>query len=351
MYLRKANTGIRLLALLFLFGACMNRELRDYRKAFSDGRYDSEFPSRNASDEIGAIAASVRKLYSVSHYTTWQFGRESQVTWFHIRSGLYTRMAAGTIETQEAVAGSATVVLSDGKKTALLTCDHIVHSPDTLVNWYEPLGGEQMPVIQSISVKTKQENWVRELGDCGPFTVLASDPELDVAVIGKTCAAVTRDPIVFPYPYGCSSELEWGSFVYIFGYPMGMPVVTKAIVSKSLRNDPDEFTVDALLNKGYSGGLILAIRDGVPHFELVGMVKSVSSDEESYLRPAQEDKRYYEVFPYKGEVFANTREQVHYGLNFTVPAGKILDFYKKNRPELVRNGYNLDSFFGLAEKQ
>ena len=341
------HAAFPVLIVLLTFSACMDRELRDYGKSLSDGRYDSEFPSRNASDEIGNIAGSVKKLYSVSHYTTWQFERRAQVLRFHLLTGLYTKMSMGTISTQESVSGSATVMMAANGKVALLTCEHIVNSPDTVITWYDPQNEDQIPFIKSISIKDKQENWVRDLGECGPFVILASDPEQDIAVIGRNCGTLQQPVTVFPYPYGHSGELEWGSFVYIFGYPMGQPVVTKAIVSKPKGGGPDEFTVDALLNKGFSGGLILAIRDGVPHFELVGMVRAVSSDEEYYLRPASEDKKYYEIFPYRGDMFVGTREQLNYGLNFTVPAGAILGFYKKHRNELVREGYGLDAFFGI----
>lgn len=351
MTLRRIIAALSMMIVVITFASCMDRAARDYRKSLADGRYDSEFPSRNASVEIGTIAQSVRKLYSISYYTTWQFRKESRVLRFHLVSGLFTKMSVGTISTQESVSGSATVAMADGNKIALLTCDHVVHSPDTLLTWYESSGEDQMPVIQSIAIKEKQEIWVRDLGDCGPFMILASDPEQDIAIIGKTCGSPAHAPVVFPYPYGHSSELEWGSFVYIFGYPMGLPVVTKAIVSKPLQKDADEFTVDALLNKGYSGGLILAIRDGVPHFELVGMVRAVSSSQEYYLRPSTENKPYYEIFPYQGDVFVDSREQVFYGLNFTVSSGTILGFYTSRREELIREGYDLDPFFGLREKR
>lgn len=348
---RRKHAAFLLLIVLLTLSACMDREIRDYTKSLSDGRYDSEFPSRNASDEIGAIANSVKKLYSVSYYTTWQFERGSRVLSFHINSGLYKKMFVGTISTQESVSGSATIMMSGNSRVALLTCEHIVNSPDTVITWYDAAAEDQVPYINSISIKEKQENWIRDLGECGPFVILASDPGEDIAIIGKTCGTLAIQPVVFPYPFGRSSELEWGSFVYIFGYPMGTPMVTKAIVSRPRPDDPDEFTVDALLNKGYSGGLILAIRDGVPHFELVGMVRAVASDEEHYLRPGSNDKRYYEIFPYKEEMYVGTREEVHYGMNFTIPAGKILSFYKKHREELVREGYDLDPFFGLDVKQ
>lgn len=345
---RRKTLGIALLFLFLLLGSCADRELSDYRKSLSDGRYDSEFPSADATAEIGAIAASVRKIYSVSYYTTWQFRQESQVTRFHIRSGLFLKMAVGTISTQESVSGSGVIVMAGHGRIALLTCDHIVNAPDTLITWYEPTGENPMPVIRSISVRQKQENWVRELGDCGPFIILATDPELDAAFIGKRCDPAAGMPEPFASPFGQSTELGWGCFVYIFGYPMGLPAVTKAIVSKPVRTDPDEFTVDALLNKGYSGGIILAIRDGVPNFELVGMVKAVSSDQESYLRPSATDPRYNELFAYEGDVYAATRETVHYGLNFTVPSGKLFAFYNKHRDELIREGYDFDLFFGLT---
>jgi hypothetical protein len=338
------------LVMLLTLSACLNREFRLYQKSLADGRYDSEFPARNASQEIGAIAQSVKKIYSVSHYTTWQFNRESRVLMYHIKSGMYSKMSVGTISTQETVFGTATVIMAAGGKVAVLTCSHVVNSPDTLVAWYDASDEDQMPVIKSISIREKQENWVRDLGSCGSFTVLASDPEQDIAILGKTCGTLDPPPVVFPYPYGNAAELDWGSFVYIFGYPMGNPVVTKALVSKSVKGDPGDFTVDALLNKGYSGGIILAIRDGVPNFELVGMIKSVSSEEEYYLRPSSDDKKYYEIFPYKGDVFVGSLEQVHYGLNFTIPAGKVLEFYRKNREGLIREGYDLDPFFGLALK-
>ena len=128
------------LVITLILGACMNREFRAYQKSLRDGRYDSEFPSRNASPEIGAIAQSVKKIYSVSYYTTWQFNRDSRVLNHHLRSGTFARMPVGTISTQETVFGTATVITAATGKVAVLTCAHVVASPDTLVSWYDPSG-------------------------------------------------------------------------------------------------------------------------------------------------------------------------------------------------------------------
>ncbi|MCK9203995.1 MAG: hypothetical protein M0P58_06080 [Bacteroidales bacterium] len=48
-----------------------------------------------------------------------------------------------------------------------------------------------------------------------------------------------------------------------------------------------------LLNKGFNGGTILAVRDGIPNFELVGLVKSISTKREYVLCPRNDMNVYY----------------------------------------------------------
>ena len=61
-----------------------------------------------------------------------------------------------------------------------------------------------------------------------------------------------------------------------FGYPSGHKMVTKAIVSSPNKDRKGSFLLDAVLTPGFSGGIALAVRDGVPNFELVGLVQLVS---------------------------------------------------------------------------
>jgi len=323
--------------------SCVNKTMRTWQESLRDGRYDSEFPSRNASPEIETITHSVRKLYNVSHYTTYQFTHEARVSKFNIRDGSFRKYAFGTISTQESGFGTATMLYSEGNKVALLTCAHVVLRPDTLISLYDPIPGDPATWVRSISILEKQENWIKDFYDCGSFVILAADMDKDIAILGKECEHLDKPVEVFSYPKGNAKELGWGSFVYLIGYPMGTPVVTKALVSKPNPASPQEFTVDALLNKGFSGGVILAIRDGVPNFELVGMIKSVSSTREYYLKPESDDQTYYQVFPYSGTVHVGSLEQVQYGLNYVIPMEEIRAFYSDHREGLVRDGYNLDS--------
>jgi hypothetical protein len=325
--------------------SCIKNKIAATDKSIAAGRYGSEFPSANASDEIEKITHSVKKVYSVSSYTTYQFKREAKITGYHLHAGTYKKDAWGVISTNETVFGTAIIIGFRNSQVALLTCSHVVRSPDTLVSYFEPTAEDPLRYIQSFSLKEKQENWVKELSSCGSFTVLASDISEDIALLGKKCESLTDTVEPFPYLSGHATELGWGSFVYIFGYPMGSQVITKGIVSLAPKRPMGEFSIDALLNKGYSGGIILALRNGVPNFEMVGMVKTVHSSREEFLKPASDQQRTPDWLPYTGEVFVGKNDNIQYGLNAVVPIESILGFYMKNRNELMLMGYNLDHFF------
>ncbi|MEI7724430.1 MAG: serine protease [Bacteroidota bacterium] len=336
--------------LLCLVSGCMKNRITATNKDHTTGRYGNEIPSGIVSDEIGKITQSVKKVYSVSSYTTYQFKREAMITGYHLYQGTFKKAAWGVISTNETVFGTATVIGFTNSTVALLTCAHVLNSPDTLISYFDPVGEDPSYYIQSVSIKEKQENWVKDISSCGSFTILASDNTADIAFLGKKCENLTDSVTPFPVPSGSARELGWGNLVYVFGYPMGNQVMTSGIVSLSVKRPMGEFTVDALMNKGFSGGIILAHRGGTPDFELVGMVKSVNSSREVYLKPSSDQERTPDWMPYKGALFVEKSDNLQYGLNAVVPMESILDFYIKNRKDLIRNGYNLDHFF-LPEKK
>lgn len=334
--------------MIFLFfSACVGKKKIINDGGFQHGSYSSKFPSAEVSGELERITNTVKKIYSVSSYTTYQFRRDSKITGYQLANGSYKKAAWGILSTNETVSGTATVIAHSGSRFALLTCAHIISSPDTLITWFEAPAENPVKYIQSFSVKEKQENWVRDLSPCGPFTVLASDIKEDIAILGKKCEGFTDTLEAFPYPAGHARALGWGSFVYVFGFPFGNQMITSGIVSPVQKRSKGEFSVDALLNKGFSGGIIIALRNGVPDFELVGMVKSVNSSREEFLKPNPERNVSLDWLPYGGEIFVGKSELVQYGLNATVPMEAIVDFYKRNRVMLMNNGFNLDHFFGI----
>ncbi len=330
---------------LFMFSGCVNHNINAAKKEGPANGYSSCFPTENASVQIETVTRSVKKVYSVSSYTTYQFKRDAHITGYHLQQGNYKKASWGVVSTNETVFGSATIIGNADSRVALLTCAHIVISPDTLISYFEPTDGDPSRYIQSISIKEKQENWVKEISSCGTFRVLASDVSSDIAILGKNCESLTDTVIPFPYLTGHARNLAWGSFVYVFGYPLGSQAVTTGIVSLAPKRPMGEFSIDALLNKGYSGGIILAIRSGMSNFELTGMVKTVNSTREEFLKPSSDQQRSPDWLPYTGELFVGRSDNIQYGLNAVVPIESIIGFYKKNREELISAGYNLDNFF------
>jgi hypothetical protein len=63
--------------------------------------------------------------------------------------------------------------------------------------------------------------------------------------------------------------------------------------------------LDAVVNQDYSGGIVLAIKDGIPNFELVGIVQWVSKEDECYLGPVRRknNQPYNSLVPYNGETY------------------------------------------------
>ena len=85
--------------------------------------------------------------------------------------------------------------------------------------------------------------------------VLAIDRKSDIAILGKEIEGEKPNNIkVFPYLMGDSKELEWGSFVYIMGFPLGHAMITRGIVSDPYKIRKGSFLIDAVFNQGFSGG-------------------------------------------------------------------------------------------------
>ncbi|MDD4554809.1 MAG: serine protease [Bacteroidales bacterium] len=328
-----------------LFSGCSGKKEITGKLTVDRPTYSSGFPNDEVSASLEQITRSVKKVYSVSYYTTYKFRSDSKITSFHLKNGSFKDAAWGIVSTSETAFGSGTVVAAGHARVALLTCAHIVSSPDTLITRFDPVDGIPSGYIRSISVREKQENWVKDFSGCGSFTVLASDENTDLAILGKNCEVPVDTIATLTCPLGHSRELRWGNFVYVFGFPMGNLVITSGLVSPAPKRPMGEFSVDALLNKGFSGGILVARRTTGNCFEMVGLVKTVSSSRENMLRPDSGANTDLDWIPYTGRIFTGNSDVIHYGLNAVVPSEVIADFYRQHRTEILQCGYNLDAFF------
>jgi hypothetical protein len=333
--------------LTFMMG-CSHTIMGAHHYTAEDGRYDSEFPSSNCSDQIEKILESVKKVNCYVSYRTYVFSDSSRITLEELDREDLLFKADASLLTNEATSGTALIIQSDANRIALLTCAHIVSLPDTIISWseYSDLGSNRY--IHSISIKKKEQVSVRDIPEGNRFSILASDTRKDIAILGREYSNQPVNTVlpVFPYPIGHSAELGWGNFIYLAGFPAGQLMITKGIVSKA--NDfENNILTDAPFNEGFSGGIALAIRDGLPNFELVGMGRSVTATTEYFLKPEKENYEYTynPSIPYQGPVYVKQKKDINYGITWIVPIDRIRDFYIANRIPINSAGYSLDSFF------
>jgi hypothetical protein len=259
-------------------------------------------------------------------------------------------IAAATDVFTESVGGTAMTIAYNGQTIAYLSCAHIVDYPDTVINYY-PYPDNNY--VQVVGIKARQQNNISSSPAGGKLEVLAIDKKNDIAILGKEVSSpIIENLKVLTYPMGKSEELEWGSFVYIMGYPLGHAMITRAIVSDPGRIKKGSFLIDAVFNKGFSGGPVIAVRDGVPNFEIVGMVRSSAAVNKHYLKPAETENIAEMNFnePYQGKLKIESEKDIQYGITFSVTTEMLRDFYKKNRKALMDQGYDLDVFFRIQNE-
>ena len=335
-----------LLAMSFLT-SCADKIYKVAYPTLADGKYDSEFPYKDCSKQLAEIVETVKMINATAFYKTYTFAEKSQIKIKDISEAVLKEKSIQTVFPHSSVVGTATVIYSQDNRVALLTCAHIIDFPDTMLSYYskEENGSGY---IQSISIKDRQINFIKDLPEGGELEILAHDESQDIAILGRKFDHTPETKIaVFNYPIGKSKDLNWGTFIYIVGYPMGYKMITKGTVSSPNRDKKGSFLTDASFNRGFSGGIILAIRDGVPNFELVGMAKSVPANYSYVLTPSKEFElsEYSPSIPYEGNTYVELKTDLKYGITNSISTESISDLIKKNRQTFIDKGYLIESLF------
>ncbi len=337
-------SGVALVMLPTVLAGCSASVYRDVYPTLSDGHYDSEFPYRGCSKQLEEISESVNMLSCIAYYRTFYFLPEERVTRKGIDAEFLRSRERSSVYVNSTASGTITTLQYSQHRILVLTCAHVVDFEDTVVNYH--IGQDRRPTayVRSIAFKEKQSNYAAVFPEGGDLEVLALDRQADIAVLGKKLDQDPPIPLpVFMYPFGKAKELEWGSFVYLFGYPSGYKMATKGIVSNPNKDKRGMFMVDAMFSRGFSGGIVLAIRDGVPNFELVGMIKLVSAHSSFVLTPEKDggDLVFDPAVPYTGAVFVERKTEVESGITQAVSIESISDFLRTNEPFLLSKGYSI----------
>ncbi len=304
--------------------------------------YTTIFPNNDVADELELISKSIRLINNLTFYKTYSF-LDSTITDANLTDFDLLERAILTNTISKTSSGTGAIINISGNKVALLTAAHIVSYPDTVISYYSSKG-KQSKYIESILYKERQKIY-SDLPEGGMLKIIAKDDKNDIAIIGNAFNKIT--PIRFPvfdFNFGNAKELKWGSFVYLLGYPMHHKMVTSGIVSNPNYNGTGNFLVDAPINRGSSGGLVLAIRGTAPNFELVGIVSSVPAEKRIVLSPSNpsRDINFLPGTIYRGEMTIEKLDGIKYGIGKIVSSEKIKIFIKENEDQLINHGYHIN---------
>lgn len=337
-----------LLVLGLLFLSCTRSVLQTAYPALHDGRYDSEFPYKNSSKQLEKITQSVQRILCMTYYDDYLYTKDDSLIVKNINASTF-RQADRKRSSLSTVAGTATLIAQTHRKVLMLSAAHVFDRPDTVISYHKDERLDLPFLVQSISVINRLELISPDFRDNGPIRIIHLEPETDIALLVKEFEAITPPMIsVMQYPFGRAKDLEWGSFVYLIGCPKGHKVITKGIVSSPDRDKHHSFILDALFNRGFSGGIILGIRDGIPNFELVGMATSSYSDDEKILVP-DDNARVDQFMPYDGPVFVSEKKQINYGLSIATSAESIRNVLQKYKQDLEAEGFEITPLLSPKE--
>lgn len=318
-----------------------------------DGQYDSEFPSTPVSSYLEHIGESVQRLNAVAYYKTYFFNLQEEFRANDLTDAVLNAHEEKAVYSNSSTSGTATTIVSTSNRVAFLTCGHIVAFPDTVLTYFPGPNRKPSDYVATLSLLKRTALYIATLPEGGAVEILALDRTNDLAVVGHTYEDSQPGlPPVFSYSLGNSKELQWGTFLYMLGYPAGMKVVTKGIVSSPNKDKRHSYIVDAVFGRGFSGGICLALRDGVPNFEMVGLIKMVPAHTSYVLTPGREHD-YDELdldLPYTGQAYIERRTEIEYGVTQAVSAESIREFLEGHRLDLVQLGFSIDrKFLGTGQ--
>ena len=328
-----------LISTTFAFVSCTSTETTQTVPIVDE--YTTIFPNNDVADELEKISNSIKLINNLTFYRAYLF-LDSTITDENLDDFDLLENSFTTNTVSKTSSGTGVIISVSGNKVALLTAAHIVSYPDTVISYYAARE-RKSKYIESILYKERQKIY-SDLPEGGMLKIIAKDDKNDIAIIGNSFNKIT--PIKFPvfdFNFGNAKELKWGSFVYLLGFPMHYKMVTSGIVSNPNYNGTGNFLVDAPINRGSSGGLVLAIRGKAPNFELVGIISSVPADKRFVLSPSNpaRDISFLPGTKYSGDMTIEQLSDIKYGIGKIVSVEKVRKFIEKNNSLLYEQGYNI----------
>jgi len=333
---------IRYSTLIFLVAissiSCKQTEIISEQRTIQDGKYDSGPNGKSIGTTIKYLSESVKKIDVLTFYKTWEFPKNSEYTKDYLSKISPKEIAISSNVNNESASGTAFVVYFHNYLSGFLTCAHVVEKPDIIYTFFD----EDQTIVRSMSFKIRQQIFISDMHGENSVEVVAIDTKKDLAFLKKKLDINDASLKPFNFTVGSTDKLEWGSEIYVLGYPLGNLMLTKGVISidKSINK---RFLSDAMYNKGISGSPVFAILDGNNNFEWIGIASSASAQTVQYLTPKLDiDEKVHNNTEYYGDIFIEEKLLINYGVTYSIPIEEIITFIVRNKSVLRERGYVTD---------
>jgi len=307
--------------------------------------YTAAFPQTDVSGKLKQAQQSIVRIVATGFYENFTF-TDKLVTMQDIKTNGAKNIASNRNTFEESTAGTSIILDQNNRNFLLISSEHVVSFPDTVVTYYK---GDKYPheeFVKSMSIIRRKSNLIYTGQQIRSFKIISTNEQLDLALLDIELDKINNlDQYPLNLSLGNSSSLQLGSFLYILGFPKGYAMVTRGLASSSESWNDRFFITDAVFNPGISGGPILASRDNFNSFEWVGMVSSATATHEDVLVPRPNSDKYTNITqPYRDTVFVAQKTRINYGIAQAIPIDRIKEFLSEHEEELKKYGYSLSQY-------
>jgi S1-C subfamily serine protease len=311
-----------------------------------DSLYRSHTQSSHLTEQIRDSFQSVKRIQSTVFYTTYLFDFENPPLRSELEGTDFRSRAIDVARDNHSSAGTAVVLAKSIDRVALLTAAHVVTFQDTIWHYSQDYENQRNRPVEAVSVKDNILNYIYGQEEVGAFELIVSDEFRDLALLSTRLGVNSQTDLVpLPVQSGDSEQLEWADQVYALGYPKGYRMVTTGIISESESQRRQGFNIDASFNRGFSGGIVFAIRNDRTELEWVGMMVSAAADIEYLLSPGYVSYDEYDPdLEYVGSMYIQRIPRINYGITNAISINEIKEFFRENQDVIRRRGFPIRLF-------
>jgi hypothetical protein len=328
------------LSFILISGCTLFRSAAD-----DDVAYESYAGSEIVREQLKSSFDSIKRIHNTVLYNTYVFDAQQQLTVPELKGRDFARISVEVIEDDHSTAGTAIVLGNNNGRTTMITASHTVTFPDTIWHYRRNMQPGTEPYVDGVSVRQRSNHFHFSQDGLVNFEVAVNDARRDLALLVHRWDE-DNEPNMTPLQAstGNHERLDWGDLVYALGYPRGVQMMTRGMVSKTSISPRRSFVVDASFNRGFSGGALFTVKSDGSGIEWVGILSAAYGEQEYYLSPGViSEQEYHPDIEYDGPVYLQRANRINYGITYAVGMDEIGDFLRENRREIRRAGLTVPS--------